>query len=234
MLKEFFISRHPSHFSLNPLVRSFLISEMFLWSGVNLVIPIFAIFAKERIIGGGVEIAGSAYSVHLIARLMFDLVSGRYFGRRSEVVKIIVVISCVVLMSIGYIGLALSSTIWQLFFFQALVGIGLGTSTPLKYTVFSQHIDQDKMSVEWSLYDSAMIGGMAVSAALGGFIANAYSFRTLFIIAAVVNAMSILPYAVWLTSQDRERTLLHQVLRKIYITVTGRKPEETTHLPPIA
>ena len=46
MLKEQFIGRNPSHFQVNPVVKAFIVSESFLWSAYNFIVPIFAIFKE--------------------------------------------------------------------------------------------------------------------------------------------------------------------------------------------
>ena len=57
--------------SMNPLVKVFIASDIFLWSAWNFVMPIFAIFVISEIAGGNIEIAASAYSVFLITRVVF-------------------------------------------------------------------------------------------------------------------------------------------------------------------
>lgn len=40
MLKDQFLGRNPTHFKVNPVVKAFIISEAFLWSAYNFIIPI--------------------------------------------------------------------------------------------------------------------------------------------------------------------------------------------------
>jgi len=194
MLKEQFIGRNPSHFKLNKVVEAFIISETFLWSAWNFVTPIFAIFVVNSIKGGNIQIAASAYSVHLIARVIFEIISGKYLNEKADSNKLYLAISGMILMSISYIGFAFSHSVLTLFLFYILIGAGFGVASPAKYSLFTEHIDKDKATTEWSLYDAINLIGIASATALGGFIASLYGFTSLFILASIVNLLGIIPY----------------------------------------
>ncbi|MGA2967617.1 MAG: MFS transporter [Candidatus Levyibacteriota bacterium] len=194
MLREPFIGRNPSHFQINKIVEAFIISETFLWSAWNFVTPIFAIFVVNHIKGGNIQIAASAYSVCLIARVVLEIISGKYLSRKADSNKLLLAISGMILMSLSYIGFAFSHSIPALFLFYILIGIGFGVASPAKYSLFTEHIDKDKTTTEWSLYDAITLIGIASATALGGFIATLYGFTFLFILASVVNLLGIVPY----------------------------------------
>lgn len=196
MLRESFLGRRPSHYKSNGIVKSFIISETFLWSAWNFITPIFAIFAANNITGGNAEIAASVFSVYLIVRVIFELISGRYLAKISETKQILVIIIGMILMSFAYLGFALTKSIGPLYIFYGIMGIGLGFASPVKNTLFSTHLDKNKESMEWGIYDAVVFLGMAVSAALGGFIANKYGFQFLFCISSIINALGIIPYII--------------------------------------
>jgi MFS family permease len=194
MLKEQFIGRNPSHFRLSNIVEAFIISETFLWSAWNFVTPIFAIFVVNSIKGGNIQIAASAYSVCLIARVVFEIISGKYLKNKSDRNKLSLAILGMILMSIAYVGFAFSHSILWLFLFYILIGIGFGVASPAKYSLFTEHLDKDKATTEWSLYDAITLIGIASATALGGFIASLYGFTFLFVLASIVNLLGIVPY----------------------------------------
>lgn len=198
MLKEQFLSRNPSHFKVNPVVKAFIISEAFLWSAYNFIIPIFAVFVTTNIRGGNVQIAASAYSFFLIARVIFELITCKYFGKSNEFHKFIATIAGILFISLGYLGFAFSHTVVSLFMFFGIAGMGLGIASPVKNSLFSTHLDKNKETTEWGIYDAVTFIGMASTAALGGFIASAYGFNFLFILAAAVNFLGILPYLLYI------------------------------------
>lgn len=197
MLKEVFLGKSPSHFQINPIVKAFIISESFLWAAWNFVTPIFAIFATQNIAGGQIQIAASAYSVHLIFRVIVELIVSRMVAGKSDRRLLIYAITGIAITSIAYIGFAMSSTLIHLFVFYAIAGIGFGISSPAKGTLFAEHLDKDKASVEWGLADATAFIAIALAAALGGFIAEMYGFHLLFILSAIVNVVATIPYILF-------------------------------------
>lgn len=197
MIKEIFIGKRPSDFHMNSVVKAFIISEIFLWSSWNAIIPIFAIFAATQIPGGNTEIAAASFSTYLISRVIFELISGRYLSKSNEMQKFIVTIIGIILMSVGYLGFAITKNIASLFVFYSIIGMGLGIASPAKNSLFSTHLDKNKEVTEWSIYDGFVFMGMAMSAAIGGFVANRYGFAFLFNLVAVTNLLSIIPYILY-------------------------------------
>ncbi|MEK7534317.1 MAG: MFS transporter [Patescibacteria group bacterium] len=198
MLKEQFLGRNPTHFQVNPIVKAFIVSEAFLWSAYNFVIPLFAVFVLNNIRGGNVQIAASAYSFFLIVRVVFELITCKYFGRSNEFNKFITTMAGMLFISLGYLGFAFSNGVMSLFVFFGIVGMGLGIASPVKNSLFATHLDKNKETTEWGIYDAVTFIGMASTAALGGFIASAYGFNFLFILASVVNFVGILPYLLYI------------------------------------
>ena len=197
MIKEIFIGKRPSDFHMNSIVKAFIISEIFLWSSWNAIIPIFAIFAATQIPGGNTEIAAASFSCYLITRVVFELISGRYLSKSNEMQRFIVTIAGIIFMSVGYLGFAVTKNIFSLFFFYSIIGMGLGIASPVKNSLFSTHLDKNKELTEWSIYDGFVFMGMAMSATIGGFVANRYGFTFLFYLVAITNLLSIIPYILY-------------------------------------
>ncbi|MBI4130223.1 MFS transporter [Candidatus Roizmanbacteria bacterium] len=218
MLRELFIGKAPSHFRMDEGVKALIISDTFLWSAWHFVTHIFAIFAVNEISGGSVGIAASAYSVHLIARVFSELASGRYLSgvtRQRRLKEFVIVVAGLLLLSVAYIGFATAQTVVVLFAGYIASGIGFGISAPARQTFFSLHLDKNKEEAEWGLRDAAVFGGMALSAALGGFVAQQYGFRVLFILSAIINFLSLIPYFLYFKRERRtvlsriEETVIH-------------------------
>ena len=76
----------------------------------------------------------------------------------------------------------MTKTVIPIFIFYGVIGLGLGISSPVKYSLFSTHLDKNKETSEWGIYDASVFMGMAMSATIGGFIAYRYGFSLLFYI----------------------------------------------------
>jgi MFS family permease len=195
MLRESFLGHNPSHFiKVNPIVRAYIISESFLWSAWNFITPIFAVFATNHIEGGSVQVAASAFSAYLIARVMAELACGRYFSKSNDSQKITITMVGIAVISFAYLGFAFATSVPQLFLYYSVAGIGLGIASPAKNSLFSIHLDKNKETTEWSFSDASSFISMALASALGGFIAAIYGYKALFIVAYIVNMLAIPPY----------------------------------------
>lgn len=193
-----FIGHHPSHFHVNTIVKAFIISEGFFYSSWNFILPIFSIFVATHVSGGNVQIAASTFSTYLVSRVICELSSGKFLAGASDQKRIFFILTGILLTTISFIGFSMSTTIISVFFFSFVVGCGFGITSPAKYSLFSTHLDKNKETLEWGLYDATIFLGMALAAALGGFIAKVYGFPLLFTIAALVNSLSCIPYLLYL------------------------------------
>lgn len=198
MLREQYSGHNPSHFHINAIVKAYIISESFLWTGWNFVTPILAIFVISNIHGGNIQTAAIAYAIYQIIRVLLELIAGKFLSKSSDRKKILTAIVGIIYLSLGYIGFGYSHTILQLFIFNAFLGIGLGIASPAKNSLFAIHLDRDKEATEWGFADAITFICNALAAVVGGFIAHQYGFPSLFLVAAAFNIVAIIPYLLYL------------------------------------
>jgi predicted MFS family arabinose efflux permease len=196
VLKEQFLGRNPSHFIPNPIVKAYILSESLMWSAWNLVTPLFAVFVVSNIQGGNLQIAASSFSAYLLSRVFSELFSGKVLLGGDDHKKLTVAVVGTICISLAYVGFASFTTVWPIFAAYCLAGFGIGFSAPAKNALFSLHLDKNKAATEWGIADATQFACMAAATALGGFIATAYGFSVLFLVASVLNIISIIPY--WL------------------------------------
>ncbi len=70
-------------------------------------------------------------------------------------------------------------------------------SSPAKLSMFSLNMGRAQASRTWGMYHAIIYTGMGIATALGGVIADSFGFKTLFIIASIVNIIGIVPYWVY-------------------------------------
>lgn len=203
MIKEPFLSKRPSHFYVNPIVKAFIISETLLWSSWNFIFPIIALFVVSRVSGGNVETVAVAYSVYLISRVVSELISGKLLGGATDRLKLGVSVLGMLIVSFAYQGFIFATDLGLLFGIYILIGVGLGISSPAKYSLFSSHLDKAKSPTEWSFYDALSFIGMAIAGVIGGFVARYYGFDVLFLIASGVSLVGVLPYVFIMYEQRK-------------------------------
>lgn len=190
--------REVSHFHINKVVKAYIIADTILWGAWNLFTPIFAIFVVRNINGGNIEAAASGYSVYLISRIIFELLSAHYLARRAERAKFQTTVIGLLCLSLSYIGFAFSQSIFDMFFYYIIAGFALGIATPAKSALFSIHLDKHREATEWGITDATAYICIAITTILGSIIAKHLGFRTLFLFASIVNLVATLPYLQFL------------------------------------
>lgn len=206
MLREAFSGRNPSHYQTNPIVKAYIISESFIWSGYNFTSPIIAIFIVSQIPGATIELAATSFSVYLVSRVIFELVAGKMLLKADDKKRIVFSIIGLFILAISYVGFAFAREIMLFFFFKAIAGLGLGLATPAKNSLFALHLDKNKEATEWGISDAIVYVSIALATALGGFIASVYGFQLLFLLAAVITLLSIFPYVLYLNVAFTEKS----------------------------
>lgn len=196
MLHPQFINRLPGR-SFNPFVKTFMISDGLLFSAWSLIFPLFAVFVTTQISGGDIKAAASTVTTYFVVRIITEIFSGKYLSQFSEGRKLKVLMLGMVFVAVAYIGFAFSNSLTQIYLFWTIAGIGWGLATPTRLSLFSLHLDRDQAVTEWSTTDVINLSLIALSTAVGGFIATNYGFQVLFLLAAVINLLGIIPFYIY-------------------------------------
>lgn len=184
--------------SVDPFVKTFIIADSLLYSSINFVTPFFALFLIENVIGGNIQVAASMISLHFLARILSEIVLGRFINSLNEINKVLVIVLGLILISISYVAFGYIQTIDLLYILWVISGIGWGISTPTKLSLFSVHLDKKKEAIEWGAADVLNLSFIALATVIGGFIANNYGFALLFFTAALLSFIGIVPYFIYL------------------------------------
>lgn len=180
------IFRSIASYKINIIIKILILSDFLIFAAYQLFTPIFAIFISEKI-SADLEVIGIATGIFLFSKALFEMPVGIMIDKsKSENDDLLAAIVGTVLVGIVYFSYNFISSISQLYVLQGFLGLGGAIAYPGWYTIFTRHIDKGKEGFEWSLYDVLLGIGMAASAALGGFIADKYSFQVLFILVAMV------------------------------------------------
>lgn len=190
--------REISTFHVNPVVKAYIIADTILWSAWNLFNPILAIFVVSQVRHGDIEAAASAYSTHLISRVIFELMCARYLINTNDRKKFQIAVIGMLLMSISYFVFAFSTSIFHIIIAYIISGMGIGIATPAKSALFATHLDKHREATEWGITDAVAFICIAVATTLGGIIAKTFGFSMLFLLAAVLNLIGTLPYVQFL------------------------------------
>jgi len=80
-----FVSKLFERVRVNKVIRVLILSDFFLFSGVGLMSPIFAVFITEQIKGGSISVAGFAAAIYLMCKSLLPIPIARFMDiQRGE------------------------------------------------------------------------------------------------------------------------------------------------------
>jgi len=173
---------------INNLIKILTFSDVLIVSGWGLTNPIFAVFVTQQIRGGSLELVGLATAIYWIIRSALQLPFARLIDSiKGEIDDFMVMAMGSIIMSTVPFLYIFASTNIHVLFLQGLLGFSSAMVSPGWLAIFTRHIDKHIEAEEWGLYN-AMVGlGGALTAALGGFMAERFGFKPLFLIVGIIS-----------------------------------------------
>jgi len=188
---------------MNKILKLLILNDLFFWTALGFVGPIFAIYINEDIAGSTLGLTGLAMALYWIIKSFVSIMVSRYTdadkGNRRELTTLIIGMGLAFIAPIGFL---FAVNIWQILAIQIIFGIGAGLIFPGWMTIFTRFLETNKEGYDWSV-DSAMISlGNGVAVAVSGFVAASFGFRALFYLVIVLNFTSLLMIIFLLKYKD--------------------------------
>lgn len=172
----------------NKIIQILIWSDVLIISGFGLISPIFAVFITQQIQGGNLEIVGLASTIYLLFRSVWQLFPARLIDKiRGERDDFLLMLTGTLIVSVVPLLYLFINRPLQLFLIQGLYGIGGALSYPAWLALFTRHVDKKKTAFTWGVYNVATDIGGAVTAGVGGFLANRLGFRPLFLVISAIS-----------------------------------------------
>jgi MFS family permease len=179
---------------VEPFVRAFIISDALLYSSLNLINLLFVAYVTATVPGGTISSATTAIAIGLATRAAVELGFGKVSSRLHETTKLRLVIAGMTAISISYAGFAFSSDIITLTILWVINGIGWAIGHPAKLALVAKYVNHGQASQEWGLTDALNMILVIIVMMAGTFVVAHFSFSQLFMLAAVINALGLIPY----------------------------------------
>ena len=178
---------------VNKIIKILVLSDLFLFAGWGLISPIFSVFIVEEIIGATVVTVGVATSIYWVARSSVYIPLARFLDKRKgEKDDVYALIFSLTMVGFAAFMMVFAKTPLQLYLAHGFHGLVFGIYQIAWPSIFSRHLDQGKVSLDWSL-DKVLVGAaVATTSLLGAHAANLWGFRTVFIITAILSWVSVL------------------------------------------
>lgn len=178
---------------IGKVVQFLTYSDIMMMSGWGLVSPILAVYFTENITGGSVAVAGLASTIYFLVKSVVQVPVARWIDlRRGEKDDYWIMILGSILITLSAFAYVLVRYPWQLYLVQVLYGLGGALSYPSWLAIFTRHIDKNEEGLEWSLYYTATDLGAALTAGLGGLMAERLGFIPLFFTVGTMSAIGTL------------------------------------------
>jgi hypothetical protein len=170
---------------INKVVKTLVVSDLFLNLGWGLLSPIFAIFILEKISNTGsaqaAEIAGLAALFYWIPKSFFEIPIAIYLdkihGEKDDFWFAFLGLIIISLVPAGYI---FSSVPWHIYLFQVIYAFGMAMALPSWLAIFTRHIDRGKEAFEWGLETTSIGTGAGIAGGLSGILVAVLGFKVLF------------------------------------------------------
>jgi len=173
---------------INHVAQVLTVSDILILSGFGLISPIFAVFITHQIKGANLAAVGLASTIYFLIKsgLQVPLAQliDRIRGERDDFLAMFIGSLIVSFTPLLYIFIR---SVPQLFFVQAIYGIGGALSYPPWLAIFTRHITKKKMGWEWSVYYTSVDFVGAAAAGVGGFLAERLGFRSLFLLVSLIS-----------------------------------------------
>jgi len=174
---------------MNKTLKLLIISDIFILGGFGLISPIIAIFIKDNLVGGTLFAAGVASAIFLIVHATLQLIFAEVFSAKDRRWMLIFGTGLIVIVPFIYI---FSTNIWHIFIAQAIYGVGAGFSYPAWYSLFTTNVERKSSGFQWSVNNSAISIGTAITAAAGAWMAERLGFQWVFGITGAISVIGLL------------------------------------------
>lgn len=173
---------------MHKIIRSLVVSDLFILSSYGLIQPIFSIFILRNVVDATITGVGVALTIELFTRAVFQIVIAKWADEeRGNCRELYTLLLGSLLISIVPVGYLLSRTMLMVYFAQFVHGLGQALSYPSWRVLFTRYIRQDQAGYEWGIYDTVTSLGIAGAATIGAYFADTYSFTYLFVIVSVLS-----------------------------------------------
>lgn len=179
---------------INKAIKTLLTFVFIFNVAAGLYMPIIAVYITQHVFGATLAVVGVSIAIYSIVKAIFQIpIAKRLDSMRTEKGDFYVLLVGILMAIIYSFGFMLVKNVWHLYVLEIFTGIADACIMAAYYAIFSHHIDKDSQGYEWSLFS---VGALTISASLGalvgGFIVTQYGFSTIFILAAMLNAIAAL------------------------------------------
>lgn len=158
-------------------LRFLLFSDAFQVLALGMLAPIYAIFVQK--IGGDILDASWGYFTFMFTTGIVIYLISHWEDKIKHKEKLVTL--GYVLTALGCLAYFFVSNQFQLLVAQVILGVAEAVQVPAYDGLYSRFIDHDRESSEWGDWEAMKYITTAVAALVGGYFANQFGFKALFV-----------------------------------------------------
>jgi len=158
-------------------IKVLLISDGWINLALGMIGPIYAIFVEE--IGGDILDASWAYSTYMITAGVVMYILSKWEDRAKHKEKFVII--GYALTSLGCLLYFFVYNQFTLFIVQAVLGLSVAILDPAFDSIYSRYVKANEEASNWGIWEAMIYIVTAVAAIIGGYIADSFGFKPLFI-----------------------------------------------------
>jgi len=173
------------------IVKYLVLSDLFLLFGWGFIDPIFSVFIIQRIVGATLITVGIAAALYWILKSILQIPISNYLDRTAgEKDDFLALVTGLILSGFSALAFSWIDRSWELYVVQIVHAVGFALYIPSWSSIFSRHLDHDRVAFDWSL-DSTVAGiAEGVSGLIAGIIAAYFGFISIFILAGIFSLVA--------------------------------------------
>jgi len=168
-------------------LKVLLFSDAFINLALGMIGPIYAIFVEK--IGGDILDASWAYFTYMFTAGFVMYLISKWEDRSKHKEKLIIL--GYALTSVGCLSYIFVYNQMTLFTTQVILGISIAILNPAFDSLYSHYVIKNEEASDWGVWEAMSYVVTAVAAIIGGYVADFFGFRTLFIIMFVISLVGI-------------------------------------------
>ena len=169
------------------LVKYFVLSDFFLLAGYGFMDPIFAVFIVQRVEHGTLVAVGIAAAIYWILKSILQIPISNYLdktpGERDDFQALV---GGILLAGVSIIAMTWVTELWQLYLIHAIQAVAFAMYSAAWPSIFSRHLDKDRISFDWSLDSTAVGVASGITGLIGGVMAATFGYSSVFVAGGIL------------------------------------------------
>jgi len=154
---------------------------------------IFTLFVIKQINGGTIAEVGISQLIFLGVSALLNMPLAKLLDKTKGYIDEGTVLALSsVLRGISLMILAFSHSIWELYLYQALLGVARSMDLTAWRVLFSKFLDMKKPAVQWATYDAVIAIGIGIATVIAGYLGDTVPFSYVIFLAGVVSLLGAL------------------------------------------